>query len=172
MYETSAMFLHLVFSTNVFYLKERLANLFLPHASLSSRGGGNWCWQQVYLPAVAGLTHLLSGLYTLVKQRAQHYRYPTSSLDSSEILLFTSVSCTNVSVKPLFIPVGDMQSEVRMPSAVPWAPLASGASCVASSRWPGERETLFWGPTLPLLRRVSKVIRFSYWGICLCLYCL
>lgn len=29
---------------NKLYLKERLANLFLPHVSLSSRGDGNWCW--------------------------------------------------------------------------------------------------------------------------------
>ncbi|PKU43273.1 hypothetical protein llap_6425 [Limosa lapponica baueri] len=39
-------------------------------------------------------------------------------------------------------------------------PLGTSGPCgylpVASSRWPGERETLFQEPTLPLLRRVSK----------------
>lgn len=77
MYKTSAMFLHLVFSTKVFYFKERLANLFLPCVSLSSRGGGNGCWQQVYPPAVAVLTGLLYGLCTIVKQHMQHCRDPT-----------------------------------------------------------------------------------------------
>lgn len=153
--------------------KRGVGQLFLPRVSLSSRGGGNCCWQQVCPAAMAALTHLLSGLYTPVKQCVQHYRYSTQQSGSSQILLFSSVFYTGVSVKALFSPAGDVQSEVKMPSAVSWAPLAhADTSCVASSRWPGERKTLLQGPTPPVLRRVSEVIWFCCWGILLSLCCL
>ena len=139
-------------------MKERLANVFLPHVSLSSRGAGNRCWQQVYSPAVPDLPSVL-GSTPLWSSVCSTAGTQPGNLISSEILLFTSLSCTDVAVKALFNPAGDVQSGVRMPSAVPWAPLAhADTSCVARSWCPGEREMLFQRPALLLLRRVSKVI--------------
>lgn len=144
---------------SLFYLKGRLANSFLPRASFSSRRGGNWHGSRYTNPqAVADLTSFMVCAPPWSTTETQH-----NNLGASRILLLTVVSCTGVSVKPIFIPAGDRQWETRVPLAVPWAPLTDvDTSFMASSWWPRERsappgfnssspETGVWSRTVSLL---------------------